>query len=73
MNPLIQYCSRENHFKLLSRQLTVESFDVLVRGSPIVISNEFKLIWKLACRRVVYQYPNTQHKFQRHFKGKFVI
>ena len=35
MNHLIQNFSMENNFKLLSRRLTVESFDVFVRGSPI--------------------------------------
>ena len=56
MNPFIENCSRENNFKLLSRQLKVESFDVFVRGSPIFTLNKFKFIVKLDCG---CQYPNN--------------
>ena len=35
MNPLIQNDSKEINFKLLSRQLSADTFEVFVRVSPI--------------------------------------
>ena len=69
MNPLIQNGSRENNFKLVSRRLKVEAFDVFVRGSPIFTQNEFKFSEELDFRWVIYQYPKTINTF----KDKFVV
>ena len=44
------------HFKLRRERVTVESFDIFVRGSPIFTLNEF--------RRVIYQYSNRINTFQ---------
>ena len=44
MNPFIQNGSRENNVKLLRPRLTVKTFDVFVRGSPIFTENESKFI-----------------------------
>ena len=35
MDPLTQNSSSENNFKLISQRLTVETFDIFVKGSPI--------------------------------------
>ena len=63
MNPLIENDSRKNNFKLLSRQLTVETFDVFVRGSPIFTQNEFTFKGELDCSSVIYQYTKTINTF----------
>ena len=66
MNPLIQnFKLQGKHFKLLSERLTLQSFDVFVRDSPLFTLNEFKFKGKLYCKRVIYQYPNTINTFQR--------
>ena len=51
------------HFKLLSQQITVESFELrlFARGSPIFIYNEFKFT---GLQEHYYQYPNRINTFQ---------
>ena len=69
MIPLIQNCSRENNFKLMSRPLTVEGFQVFARCFPILhkMNSNLKGNWTAGG-----SFVNSPTQLI-HFKGKFVL